>query len=163
MKEIKQKLNFSDYDFEVDGKIISKVYVTYYLNEDEVVDYHNGIRGEIKYRPYISLCISGMDNNDKEVWFSFMMNIGLDKLNEFSKEPTNITNYVSLGEAFIKKADNEDATWLDFEFPKNDFNDIYRNLSSIWISKIDTNKFIFKVCVPSERLFSYFHVDFDKK
>ena len=48
-------------------------------------------------------------------------------------------------------------------FVKGTLEDMYLNISSLWVSKLDDNKFIFIVCVPSEGLFCYFPICFDKK
>ena len=55
----------------------------------------------------------------------------------------------------------EVSGFLDFGLPKNNEEDIYKNLSSLWISKIRENEFIIKLCVPDE-LFTYFKIVFEK-
>ena len=44
---------------------------------------------------------------------------------------------------------------------RNNEEDMYNNLSSAWILKLDENKFLFKFCIPTENLFTYFEIDFN--
>lgn len=89
--------------------------------------------------------------------------MSLEQLNSYSNIPTDITKYLSDCEAFIKKPEMNHSRELDLYFPKNTINDIYHNLTSIWIVKKDVNIFIFKVCVPSDNLFAFFEVNFNNE
>lgn len=52
---------------------------------------------------------------------------------------------------------------LYFCFPTGTEDDIYRNLSNVCVVKENENIFFFKVCVLSEKIFTYFKVDFSNK
>ena len=144
-KEITQKLKVQDYVFEIDGENINSSVVTYTF-----------------YKTLLGLEISGVNNENKEAWIYFELEMNLNDLNKYSKVPTNISEYVSSSESFIKKPNYENSDFLDFDFPKNNFEDMHKNLSSVWISKIKENVFIFKVCIPNEGVFTFFIVDFNE-
>ena len=164
MNEIKRKLNVSDYAFEIDGRNIVKCNLIYSVNEyDNIIRYADG-HEESNKESIISIEISGVDLNTENVaWFSFELKIRLDELDDFSEVPVNIIDKVADGESFIKRPSSDNSTYLDFEYPKGTQEDMYLNISSVWISKLCDNKFIFKVCVPSECLFCYFPISFDEK
>lgn len=103
-----------------------------------------------------------MDLDGNEAWISFEIKTGLNELNEYHLEPVNIINMLSKSEAFVKRPMCKNSMCLDFQFPKNTIDDMYRNISSLWGFKLDMNKFIFRICVPDEMMFSYFIVDFNK-
>lgn len=148
MESNKQKLKVSDYVFEIDGKDITKVEVEYEF---------------LKNLPAISIDIKGVDNNNNEAWFCFELGMDLKQLNNYIDKPVEITEFVSDCEAFIKKPNMDHSRELDFYFPTNTVEDIYHNLTSIWVVKKETNIFIFKVCVPSDGLFAFFEVDFNNE
>lgn len=160
MNEIIKKLRVSDYVFEIDGKDIYNCVVKYSITENMMVHYNDGSLEEV-YKPVINLEIQGNDLNKNEAWICFELNLGLKELNKYSSIPTNIIDKVSKSESFIKRPNEENSTFLDFEIPMNKVDDMYKNISSVWVSKLDENIFIFKVCIPSERMFSYFIVDFN--
>lgn len=164
MNEIKKKLNVFDYAFEIDGRNIVKCYLIYAIDDYEnIVRYVDG-HEETNNFPVISIEINGVDlNTGDDCWFSFEIKIGLDELNNFSEVPVNIIDKVYDGECFIKKPNCKNSTFLNFEYQKGTLEDIYLNISSLWVSKLDDNKFIFKVCIPSEGLFCYFPIDFNEK
>lgn len=162
MNEIMLKLNVSDYVFEIDGKDIINCVLKYYIDEMKNVYYSDGRVEEI-YNPRIVFDIQGFDLDKNEAWISFELNIGLKELNEYSSKPVNIIDKVSMSESFIKRPNEENSTFLDFEIPTDTIDDMYKNISSLWVSKLDENKFIFKVCIPGERVFSFFEIDFNEK
>lgn len=159
-KEITKNLNIQDYDFIVDNNNITRAKVTYYFGKGQSIYYKDGLREKENYIDEISLELSGLDNQDNEVWISFMLKISLEDLNKYTDIPEDISNYIIKSESFIKRPLDEYATFLELNFKTNTKEDIYKNLSSFWISKLDNNIFIFKVCVPNE-VFAYFKVDFN--
>ena len=159
-KEITKNLNIQDYDFIVDNNNITRAKVTYSFGKGQSIYYKDGLREKENYIDEISLELSGLDNQDNEVWISFMLKISLEDLNKYTDIPEDISNYIIKSESFIKRPSDEYATFLELNFKTNTKEDIYKNLSSFWISKLDTNIFIFKVCVPNE-VFAYFKVDFN--
>ena len=161
MNEIIQKLNISDYVFEIDGKDIYNLELKYSINETKNVHYKDGHVEEI-YSPVICFEVQGIDLDENESWIYFEINMGLKELNRCSNKPINIIDKVSKSEAFIKRPYEEKTTFLDFDFPTGMIDDMYKNISSVWVSKLEENKFIFKICIPGERIFLYFVVNFNK-
>lgn len=159
----KQKLNVSNYVFEIDGKDIIKAEVEYELSKFTTIFYKDGKRDRVEYFTAISIEVTGIDDNNNEAWFCFELDMSLEQLNTYPEKPVNITEFVSSSEAFIKKPNMESSRELDFYFPKNTIEDIYHNLTSIWVVKKDINTFMFKVCVPSDYLFAFFEVNFNNE
>ena len=107
------------------------------------------------------MCIelNGNDRNGFEAWISFDLKFDIDYFNSLSRVPTDISYLLVGSESFIKKPDEERQEFLDFDLPRNDEYDIYKNFSSLWISKIGDNEFIMKLFVP-DLVFTYFRIDF---
>ncbi len=142
-KEIIQQLKFPNYIFEIDGKDIGKVKVKYIL-----------------YEQSMDIELSGINEFGAEASFSTTLEISLKRLNGFSKKPVDISKYVFDSETFLKRPNNK-YTPMRIYFLKNNEEDMYNNLSSAWILKLDENKFLFKFCIPTENLFTYFEIDFN--
>ena len=159
-KEYKRKLKVNEYVLEIDNKDIYDVNATYKIDKVESITYKDGKRYEEKLEPVLVIELNGKDKEGNESWISFDLKVDIDYLNTLSKEPTNITHLLLGSESFIKKPNDELSGFLDFVIPTNTIEDIYKNLTSLWISKINTNEFIIKLCVPNE-VFAYFKVDFN--
>lgn len=157
-----QKLKVSEYVFEIDNKDIVGSEVKYEIANLESCALKNGKWEKGQNYPVINIELSGKDSDGRDAWICFEVNMDLEKLNKYTQEPTNIIEYISDCEAFIKRPTKEYSQELDLYFPTNSIDDMHRNLSSIWISKQSKNVFMFKVCVPSDKLFAYFVVDFNK-
>ena len=149
------KLHVYDYVFEIDNKNIIGAQLEYKLGFDVV---SNGKQSE-----YISLTLSGIDENNKDAWINIDILCSLKELNKLSKIPTEILQKYTITESFIKKPNENNSRFLDFEIKNNLVDDIYRNLSSIYISKLEENLFVFKISVPTEGLFTWFKIDFNNK
>lgn len=159
-KEYKRKLKVNEYVQEIDNKDIYDVNVTYKTDEIESIIYKDGKRVKEKSEPVLVIELNGKDKECNETWISFDLKVDIDFLNKLSKEPTDITNLLLGSESFIKKPNDEMPGFLDFDIPTYTPEDIYKNLTSLWISKINTNEFIMKLCVPNE-VFTYFKIIFD--
>lgn len=158
---IKKKLNVSEYVFEIDGKDIINCNLEYSLTETIKTYYKDKSEEEI-YNPIINISLEGVDYKaNNESWISFELNIGLKELNKYTSIPTNIISKLSKGESFIKRPNQETSEELYFYIPTQTQEDMYNNLSSIWVSKLDKNIFLFKICIPSEQVFAYFRIDFN--
>jgi len=160
--EYKRKLKVNEYVLEIDNKDIYDINVTYKTDEIESIIYKDGKRFEEKSEPVLVIELNGKDKDDNEAWISFDLKVDINYLNTLPKEPTDITNLLVGSESFIKKPNNELPGFLDFNIPTNTLDDIYKNLSSLWISKINTNEFLMKLCVPNE-VFTYFKIIFDNE
>lgn len=160
-KQVKRKLHIYDYVFEIDGKDIYDVYIEYHLNNIETVFYEKDKRVNTMIEPSISIELSGKDKGSKEAWICFEIKTDIDYLNTLSKEPTDITNILSQSECFIKRP-NENSVPFWFELPRNTEEDIYKKITSLWVSKIKDNEFIFKLTVPNE-VFTFFKIIFENE
>lgn len=161
-KEIKQKLRVDEYVFEIDGKDIYNANLIYSIDNIESTIFKDGKKSDVIKEPALSIELNGKDKDDNIAWISFDLKIDIDYLNTLSKIPTDITNLLHGSESFMKKPNEELSEFLDFELPRNNEDDIYRNFSSLWVSKIDENKFIFKLSVPNI-LFTYFKLIIKKE
>ena len=108
----------------------------------------------------LCLEISGVDDNNKDAFVSFMLKLDLETLNNFNNKIEDITKYMLETEAFIKKPNEDKSDFLDFYLPTNKNDDMFNKLTSLYVLKLDNNKFLFKLTVPSENVFTYFEVNF---
>lgn len=159
-KTITKKINIQDYTFEIDNKNITKVSVSYEFGRSEIVSYKNGKRNDISYADEITITLSGVDNDNNEAWISFIIKSNLKELNKYTEIPKDISEVIHTSEAFVKSPKEKTPTFLNFNFANNTLDDIYENLSSVWISKLEKNIFVFKICVPND-VFASFKVDFN--
>ena len=159
-KDIKKKLKVDEYVFEIEGKDTYNTYLTYSVGNFELMIYKDGKKDNIIEH---ALCIelNGKDRNGSDAWISFDLKFDIDYFNSLSRVPTDISYLLVGSESFIKKPDEERQEFLDFDLPRNDEYDIYKNFSSLWISKIGDNEFIMKLFVP-DLVFTYFRIDFKK-
>ena len=159
MKKEGEVLNFLDYVFEIDGKDIKDARVIYNYGSLERTEFEYGKKGKVTYSPTISLEIFGVDDDDRDVSLSFELNIDLETLNSFNNGIEDITKYMLETEAFIKRPGDK-TIFLDFYLPTNKKDDMFRKLTSLYVLKLDNNKFLFKFTVPSDNVFTYFEVNF---
>ena len=160
MKKEGEVLNFPDYVFEIDGKDITDAKVTYYYDNMESVEFVDEKRGKEFLSPLLCLEIYGVDDNNKDAFVSFMLKLDLETLNNFNNRIEDITKYMLETEAFIKKPNEDKSGFLDFYLPTDKKNDMFHKLTSLYVLKLDNNKFLFKLTVPSENVFTYFEVNF---
>ena len=158
-EEVEEVLNFPDYVFEIDGEDVKDAKVTYYYDNMESVEFVDGKRGKEFLSPLICLEISGINNNNKKAFLSFMLKLDLETLNSFNNGIEDITKYMLETEAFIKRPGDK-TIFLDFYLPTNKKDDMFHKLTSLYVLKLDNNKFLFKLTVPSENVFAYFEVNF---
>ena len=159
MKKEGEVLNFPDYIFEIDGKDIKDARVIYNYGSLERTEFEYGKKGKVTYSPTISLEIFGVDDDDRDASLSFELNIDLETLNSFNNGIEDITKYMLETEAFIKRPGDK-TIFLDFYLPTNKKDDMFRKLTSLYVLKLDNNKFLFKFTVPSDNVFTYFEVNF---
>lgn len=92
-------------------------------------------KNEVNSIPALSLDLRGFDKDNNKTWFSVELLMGLEELNKYPEKPVNITEYLSDCEAFIKKPNMDHARELDLWYATNDIEDMYHNLTSIWVFK----------------------------
>ena len=156
--EIKTKLKVDEYVFEIEGKDIYNTYLTYSVGKYESMIYKDGKKVDTIVKHGLCIELNGNDRNGFEAWISFDLKFDIDYFNSLSRVPTDISYLLVGSESFIKKPDEESQEFLDFDLPRNDEYDIYKNFSSLWISKIGDNEFIMKLFVP-DLVFTYFSID----
>lgn len=154
-KEFTRKLKVDEYVFEIDGKDILSVELKYSFDFIESTIYKDGKKVDIVKEPAITIELCGKDRDNNDAWICFDLKTDVKYLNTLSSVPSDISFLLHGSESFIKRPLEEFSGFLDFELPKNKEEDIYKNLSSLWISKIRENEFIMKLCVPNE-VFTYF-------
>ena len=161
-KVVKEKLKISDYVFEMDGKDIGNAQITYYYDCMESIKLNNGKEVKKEYIPLISLEIAGIYNN-KKASLNFMLQLDLEMLNKFSPNKIeDITKYLLDGEAFIKRPDADNNKFLNMYLPTNQIEDMFHQITRLYVSKLADNKFILKLAIPTEKTFTYFKVNFKK-
>lgn len=161
---VSQKLEVSDYVFEIDSHDIIDCTVGYSFTELEVMCYEIEVRKN-KRIPILCLRVGGIDaESGNDAWISFELDFDLDCFNELSEHKiVDITSNLQDSESFMKRPSEDNSKSLYFYFPTGTEDDISRNLSNVFVLKEKENIFFFKVCVPSERIFTYFKVDFNKR
>lgn len=156
--EIKTKLKVEEYVFEIEGKDIYNTYLTYSIGKYESMIYKDGKKVDTTVKNGLCIELNGNDRNGFDAWISFDLKFDIDYFNSLSRVPTDISYLLVGSESFIKKPDEERQEFLDFDLPRNSEDDIYKNFSSLWISKIGDNEFIMKLFVP-DLVFTYFKID----
>ena len=153
---MKEKLSINDYVFVIDEEDVINCYVTYNFDKIQITKFINGnkIRSE---EDSIYIELEGKSKNNNIGYLYFDLNKGINFLNSLSDKPIEISKYISEINAFIER---DKRNYIDFNFLNNRFSDIFKNHSSIWVSKVETNIFYFKICSP-EGLFSFFKVNFN--
>lgn len=158
-KEIKRKLKVDEYVLEIAGKDIFAAEITYAFDYLESKIYKNGKKCNVIKKPIINIELRGNDKDGNDAWICFEINADINYLNTLTEVPTNISHLLSESESFIKIPLEESSQFLNFDLPTNTEEDIYKNLSSLWVSKIKKNEFIIKLCVPNE-VFTFFKIIF---
>ena len=153
---MKEKLSINDYVFVIDEEDVINCYVTYNFDKIQITKFINGnkIKSE---EDSIYIELEGKSKNNNIGYLCFDLNKGINFLNSLSDKPIEISKYISEIDAFIER---DKRKYIDFNFLNNRFSDIFKNHSSIWVSKVERNIFYFKICSP-EGLFSFFKVDFN--
>ncbi len=157
-KEDVIKLKVQDYVFEIDGKDIYDVELNYKLSDLEIGYYEKGKR-YIKIEPLIEIELNGLNKEKKEASISFCVKTNLEYLNSLENNKIiDITSKLWETEAFVKKPDENITGFINFQFPENNENDMYRKLSTFNVYKYKENSFLFKL--STDDVFTYFKIDF---
>lgn len=153
---MKRKLNINDYVFVIKEEDIINCYVTYNIDKIKLIKFIKEREIE-RDEESIRLELDGETKSGKMGYISMELNTSLNYLNSLSNRPIEISEYITEIEAFIESNKGE---YIDFNFLHNEFSYIFKNHSSIWVSKVNYNIFFFKICSPNG-LFSFFKVDFN--
>ncbi len=153
---MKEKLSINDYVFVIYEEDVINCYVMYNFYKIQITKFINGnkIKSE---EDSIYIELEGKSKNNNIGYLCFDLNKGINFLNSLSDKPIEISKYISEIDAFIER---DKRKYIDFNFLNNRFSDIFKNHSSIWVSKVEMNIFYFKICSP-DGLFSFFKVNFN--
>ena len=90
-----------------------------------------------------------------------MLKLDLEILNNFDKNKIeDITIYILESESFVKRPNEDKSRFLDYYLPTNKHSDMFHQLTSLYVLKLDDDKFLFKLTIPNENIFTYFEVNF---
>ena len=153
--KVTRRLKISDYILEIDGKDIVNVELTYSTASGTAIYFKDGKKDRVEEVPELEIELYGTDNEGKEAWISFMIDTDVNYLNSLPNVPTDITNRLTEAENFIKRPNKDSSEFLDFNLPNNNEDDMYKQLTSLSILKLQDNEFILKLCVGYE-VFTYF-------
>lgn len=159
-KKKEKVLDFFSYVFEIDNSDIKDVKVLYYEDKLEITEFKDGKKSKVYYSPLLCFEMLGLDENNNEVYLSFEINIDLKTLNSFNNGIEDITKYMQETETFIKKPNDTNSRFLDFYIPTNTNKDMFHKLTSFYVLKLEEDKFLFKLTIPSENVFTYFEINF---
>ena len=153
------KPRFEDYVFELEGIDIGNVKITYSCLDVEYKTIEDGTISDFKHKKDLFIELSGTKDDDKAS-VEFAIDYTIEELNTLGNEPTNITEALIEGEAFFKKLNEKYDMELDIQKPTYTAKDMKKNLSSLYVLKESENRFLFKLSVPSDKLFTFFTIDF---
>lgn len=114
---------------------------------------------DIDGKKALSLEVSALDEDNKECSLSFMLNMNIDDLNKLKKEPICINDKILPNDTYFydERKDRKVNIDNDFEFSMVELKPSY------YVQKLDTDKFVFRIFIPSKLLFTYFLCDLTKK
>lgn len=156
---MQQKLKINEYIFEIKQNNIHNAYLEYSFDKIQCSNFKDGKKINTNLIDSINFQISGIDENNKEAYLSFLIKTNLKELNKYTNRPIDITNYLVEGELIVKEPPEDLFDFLDFYSSKNTIDDMYNHISNLYVFKICENNFIFKLSIPNE-VFLWFKVEF---
>lgn len=156
---MQQKLKINEYIFEIKQNNIHNAYLEYSFDKIQCSNFKDGKKINTNLIDSINFQISGIDENNKEAYLSFLIKTNLKELNKYTNKPIDITNYLVEGELIVKEPPENLFDFLDFYSSKNTIDDMYNHISNLYVFKICENNFIFKLSIPNE-VFLWFKVKF---
>ena len=156
---MQQKLKINEYIFEIKQNNIHNAYLEYSFDKIQCSNFKDGKKINTNLIDSINFQISGIDENNKEAYLSFLIKTNLKELNKYTNKPIDITNYLVEGELIVKEPPEDLFDFLDFYSSKNTIDDMYNHISNLYVFKICENNFIFKLSIPNE-VFLCFKVEF---
>ena len=154
-----QKLKINEYIFEIKQNNIHNAYLEYSFDKIKCSNFKDGKKINTHLIDSINFQISGIDENNKEAYLTFLIKTNLKELNKYTNKPIDITNYLVEGELIVKEPPEDLFGFLDFYSSKNTIDDMYNHISNLYVFKICENNFIFKLSIPNE-VFLCFKVEF---
>lgn len=156
---MQQKLKINEYKFEIKQNNIHNAYLEYSFDKIQCSNFKDGKKINTNLIDSINFQISGIDENNKEAYLTFLIKTNLKELNKYTNKPIDITNYLVEGELIVKEPPEDLFGFLDFYRSKNTIDDMYNHISNLYVFKICENNFIFKLSIPNE-VFLWFKVEF---
>lgn len=156
---MQQKLKINEYIFEIKQNNIHNAYLEYSFDKIQCSNFKDGKKINTNLIDSINFQISGIDENNKEAYLTFLIKTNLKELNKYTNRPIDITNYLVEGELIVKEPPEDLFGFLDFYRSKNTIDDMYNHISNLYVFKICENNFIFKLSIPNE-VFLWFKVEF---
>lgn len=156
---MQQKLKINEYILEIKQNNIHNAYLEYSFDKIQCSNFKDGKKINTNLIDSINFQISGIDENNKEAYLSFLIKTNLKELNKYTNKPIDITNYLVEGELIVKEPPEDLFDFLDFYRSKNTIDDMYNHISNLYVFKICENNFIFKLSIPNE-VFLCFKVEF---
>lgn len=156
---MQQKLKINEYIFEIKQNNIHNAYLEYSFDKIQCSNFKDGKKINTNLIDSINFQISGIDENNKEAYLTFLIKTNLKELNKYTNKPIDITNYLVEGELIVKEPPEDLFGFLDFYSSKNTIDDMYNHISNLYVFKICENNFIFKLSIPNE-VFLWFKVEF---
>lgn len=156
---MQQKLKINEYIFEIKQNNIHNAYLEYSFDKIQCSNFKDGKKISTNLIDSINFQISGIDENNKEAYLTFLIKTNLKELNKYTNKPIDITNYLVEGELLVKEPPEDLFDFLDFYSSKNTIDDMYNHISNLYVFKICENNFIFKLSIPNE-VFLCFKVKF---
>ena len=153
---MQQKLKINEYIFEIKQ---NNIHNAYSFDKIQCSNFKDGKKINTNLIDSINFQISGIDENNKEAYLSFLIKTNLKELNKYTNKPIDITNYLVEGELIVKEPPEDLFDFLDFYSSKNTIDDMYNHISNLYVFKICENNFIFKLSIPNE-VFLCFKVKF---
>ena len=129
---MQQKLKINEYIFEIKQNNIHNAYLEYSFDKIQCSNFKDGKKINTNLIDSINFQISGIDENNKEAYLTFLIKTNLKELNKYTNKPIDITNYLVEGELIVKEPPEDLFDFLDFYSSKNTIDDMY-NLSLIHI------------------------------
>lgn len=153
---ITKKLNVMDYIFRYKGEDLGNCKVEYYFDKMTVTNYKEGSYDV----SLLNIFISASDKLTSNYTFEYAIKMSLDELNKLSDKPNNINEYIYQGETYFSNPYTEDmdSMFIDLYLKES----MYYDQSNFYVSKLEDNKFIFKVSIPEEYIFMWFIIDFNE-
>lgn len=152
---MQQKLKINEYIFEIKQNNIHNAYLEYSFDKIQCSNFKDGKKINTNLIDSINFQISGIDENNKEAYLSFLIKTNLKELNKYTNKPIDITNYLVEGELIVKEPPENLFDFLDFYSSKNTIDDMYNHISNLYVFKICENNFIFKLSIPNEVFLSF--------
>lgn len=158
-KKIIIPLKVYDYVFTYQNKDLNHAKLEYYFDSVMHVEYIDGKRNGETYKNLIDFSISAEDEFFNTFTFCFALEIELEQLKSLPMNtPININEYILPGEVSFYNPYKE--KWYPFHLYLEE--DGYHEITNFFVTKIEENKFVFKVQASEIGVFFWFHVELKK-